>query len=247
MVVGPLHRHQLDTGGDALYCLDFRLPWFPAPLPELCALSFCPSPRAPSCLLPVAQVTLPLLASGPPPRLQPVALVRSLPPAPLPVSRVPPSVTRALAFSAGAVPCVPPSAARALDCPVCLPSTAAACTGALPVPLPSLVAASALAIPLCPSPGAAARAFTLPCRSSSFSAYHPPSVALRPSRRAPVAGTPPRLIGVPPHLDHTPLQLRQCDAYRRALGRSGAEGPWPPLEESGLGRVRFWGAHVVVA
>ena len=135
---------------------------------------------------------------------------------------------------------------RALACPVCPPSPAAACAGALPVPLPSLVAASALALPLCPSPGAAAPAFAL-WRVSSSSAYQPSSVALRPSPRASVAGTPPRPTAVPPILDHAPLQLWQRDARRRVLRRRGADRLRPPLGEGGLGQIRLRGAHVVVA
>ena len=126
-----------------------------------------------------------------------------------------------------AVPCVPPSAARALAHPVWLSSPAAAGPGILPVPWPSLIAACALARPLLPPPGA-------------------PSVAFRPSLRAPVAGTPPRPITVSSLLDHVPgvslqQQLRQRDARRRTLRRRGPDGPQPPLGEGGLGRVRLGG------
>ena len=93
----------------------------------------------------------------------------------------------------------------------------------------------------------AACSFALPWRSSSFSAYHPPPVPLRPWPRAPLAGTPPLLIAAPPLLDHAPLQLRQGGARRRALGRRGADGPRLPLGEGGLLRVRLGRAHVGVA
>ena len=245
VVVGVVRRHLVDTRGDAPHRLDVRLRGRPAPLPSSCALPFPPRPRAPSCLPPGAHLTLPLLAPGPRAYPQPLARARSLPSDLWPVSRVPTSVTRALAFSACArvlpvplpvsfvVPCVPPSAARALARPVCPSSPAAPRRGALPVSLPSLIAACALARPLCPSRGA-------------------PFVAVSPSPRVPVAGTPPRPFAVSPLLDHAPgvslpLQLRQRDARRRTLGRRGADGPRPPLGEGGLGRGRLGGAGVGVA
>ena len=55
VVVGVVHRHMLDTGGDAPYCLD-------APRPPPCALPLPPCPRAPPCLFSGAYVTLPPLA-----------------------------------------------------------------------------------------------------------------------------------------------------------------------------------------
>ena len=261
VVVGVVCRDLLDTRWDSSYRLDFRPGRCPAPLALSSALPFPPRPRAPSCLPSVAHVTLPLLAPGPPPCAVPLALVRSLPPAPLPVSPVPPSVTPSLAFSAGArilavplhvplaVPCVPLSAARALACRVCVPFPAAACTGALPVPLPSLAAASALALPLCVSPGAAASAFALPWRFSPSSAYLPPSVALRPSPRAPVAGIAPRPIAASALLDHVPLQVRQRDAWRRALGRRGADGlrPWAGTAWGGWCGLARLGVGAVLA
>ena len=158
--VGVVRRHPADTGGDAPHRLDVRLRGCPAPLHLSCALPFPPHPRASSYLPLGVRVTDARLALGPPPCPQPLVLVRFLLPVPLPVSRVPSSVTRALALSAGArvlsvplppplaVYCVPPSTARALARTVCLSSPAAASTRALPVPLPSL------ALPLRPSPGA---------------------------------------------------------------------------------------------
>ena len=132
-----------------------------------------------------------------------------------------------------AVPCVTPSAARALACPLFLSSPAAAGPGALPVTLPSLLEACALVRPLRLSLGA-------------------PPVAFRASPRAPVAGTLPRSCAVPPLLDHAPgvslpLQLRQCDALRRRVGRRGADGPRPPPREGDLGQVRLWAAGAGVA
>ena len=106
-----------------------------------------------------------------------------------------------------------------------LPPSAAAGFGALPSPSPSLLAACAQVCPL-----------RLP--------WGTPPVASRPSFRAPVAGNLPRLRAVPPLSDHAPgvllsLQLRQRDAWRRTLGRRGADGPRPPLKEGGLGGLRL--------
>ena len=122
---------------------------------------------------------------------------------------------------------VVPSAAHALS------PSAAAGFGALPTPSPSLLAACAQACLL-----------RLPLGT--------PPVAYRPSFRAPVAGTLPRLRAVPPLRDHAPgvllpLQLQQRDAWRRTLGRRGADGPRPPLRKGGVGGVRLWWADVGVA
>ena len=204
LVVGVVRRHLLDTRRDAPHRLDVRLRGHPAPLPVSRALPYSPRPRAPSCLPSGAHVTLSLPGSGPPPCPKPLVLARSLPSALWPVSRVPTSVTRALAFSAGscilpvplpvslAVPCVPPSAARALAGPVCLSSPAAAGPSALPVPLPSLIAACALARPFRPSPGAAACACVLPVPLPvSFGVSSVPWSAARALAR-PLCLPPPR-------------------------------------------------------
>ena len=176
VVVGVVHLHLQDAGGDAPHRLEVRLRGLPAPLPLSCALPFPPRLRAPSCLPAVVHIIPPFLAPGPPPCPWPLALVHPLPPALMPVSCIPSSVARVFASPAAAgapvllvplpvcvaVPFVPPSAARTLAFPVRLPSPAAACTGALPVPLPLSAAASALALPLCPSICAVARAFAHP-------------------------------------------------------------------------------------
>ena len=160
--------------GTAPHRLDVRLRGCPATLPLSRALSYSPRPRAPSCLPLGANVTLSVLAPGPPPSPQPLVLARSLPSALWPVSGVATSVSRAAASSAGAhvllvplqvslaVLCVFPSAARGLALHLCLSSLAAPGPGALLVPLPSLVPACALARPFCPSPGAGARPCVLP-------------------------------------------------------------------------------------
>ena len=66
VVLGVVRRHTLDTGGDAPYRLDLRLRGRPAPRPSPCALPFPSYPRAPPCLSPMAYITLPPLAPGPP-------------------------------------------------------------------------------------------------------------------------------------------------------------------------------------
>ena len=72
-----------------------------------------PKPHAPSCLPAVAHVPPPpVSAPGSSLHHRPLALVSPLLPAPLPVSRVPPSVSRTLAF---------PNAAGARALPVSLP------------------------------------------------------------------------------------------------------------------------------
>ena len=125
----------------------------------------------------------------------------------------------------GSLPCVAPSAARAL-----FPSAAAG-LGAPSVFAPLLLAACALA-----------RSRRKPLGTSP--------VASRPPIRAPVAGTQLCLRALPSLLDHAPgvplpLQLRQRDARRRALGRRGADLPHPPRGE-GLGGERLGGAGVGV-
>ena len=67
VVVGVVRRHMLDDGGDAPYRLEVRLRVCPAPRPSPCALPFASYPRAPPCLSPGAYVTLPPLATRPPP------------------------------------------------------------------------------------------------------------------------------------------------------------------------------------
>ena len=125
----------------------------------------------------------------------------------------------------GSLPCVTPSAARALS------PSAAAGLGAPSVFAPLLLAACALAhslrVPLGTSP-----------------------VASCPPLRAPVAGTQPCPCAVPSFLHHVPgvqlpLQLRQRDARRRALGCRGADVPRPPRGD-GLGAERLGGAGVAV-
>ena len=125
----------------------------------------------------------------------------------------------------GSLPCVAPSAARALS------PSAAAGLGDLSMFAPLLLAACARA------------------RSLRVTLGTSP-VASCPPLRAPVAGTQLCLHAAPPFLDHAPggplpLQLRQRDARRRALGRRGVDVPPPPRGE-GLGGERLWGAGVGV-
>ena len=209
----------------------------PAPLS-----STRPPPRAPNApsRLPLGARGALALALGPP--SGPHASV------PLPVPWVPPPVTHALACLLahrpslrsmhlgalpaplralpvpwplpGSLPCVAPSAARALS------PSAAAGLGAPSVFAPLLLAACALA-----------RSLRVPLGTSP--------VASCPPLRAPMAGTQLCLRAVPSFLDHAPgvplpLQLRQRDAWRRALGRRGADVPRPPRGE-GLGGERLWG------
>ena len=244
VVVGVVRRHLLDAGGDAPHRLHVRLRGRPAPRPPPCDQPSPPGSHAPSRLSLGARGAL-SLALGPP--SCPHASV------PLPVPWVPPPVTHALACLLahrpslrsmhlgalpaplralpvpwplpGSLPCVAPPAARALS------SSAAAGLGAPSVFPPLLLAACALArslrVPLGTSPAASC-----------------------PPLRAPVAGTQLCLRAVPSFLDHAPgvplpLQLRQRDARRRALGRWGADVRRPPRGE-GLGGKRLGGAGVGV-
>ena len=169
-----------------------------------------------------------------PPCPQPLVLARSLAPALWAVSRVPTSVSRALAFSAGArvlpvplpvsfvVPCVPPSAARALACPLFLSSPAAAGPGALPVPLPPLTAACAVARPLRPPPGEAARACVLPMPLpvSFVVPCVPPSAALALAR--PVCLSSPAAAGPGALPVSLPSLIAGCALARALCLSSGA-------------------------
>ena len=193
-------------------------PWVPPPLS--CALACTAGAR----ILPVP-VSMPLAA----PTLADRALLHSMRsvaaclgalPAPLRVPPVP------LSFPCS-LPRVVPSAARTL------PPSAAAGLGTVPAPSPSLLAVCALPCPL------------------RVSLCTPP-VASCPPLRAPVAGTLPRLCAVPPLPDHAPgvllpPQLRQPDAWRRTLGRRGADVQRPPRGEGGFWGERLQGAGVAVA
>ena len=231
-----VRRLLLGARRDAPHRLNLRLRGIPAsdfppfalPLPSL--------PSAPSSLSAMARVPPPLLAcrSLPCPRF--LASVRLVPPASLLVSL---TVSRA-----------PLTAARARAYPMRLASTAAACARARSLLLPPSAPASDLALPLClPPPPAAARAIARPwCLPPSSAACCLPTVAFRPLPCASALCTPPRTIAVPsvspgPCLDHASLQLRQRDVHRSAFERWGADRPWPPLGEGGLGRVWLEGAR----
>ena len=165
---------------------------------------------------------LPVPAPGSSLQPRPLALVLSLLPAVLPVSRVAPSVSRTLAFPTAsgaraipvslpvprAVPCVHPSAA----CSVRLPSPAAACAVTLPEPLavacvpPS--AAPALACPVClPSlvadgTGAPPVPLLPPCASWPFPCVRP--LALLPVSAPYSAACPPSPLVTLPRLPSAP-------------------------------------------
>ena len=268
VAVGVVRRHLLDAGGDAPQGLHVWLRGRPAPRPPPFVLPSPPGSHAPPCLSRGAHGALALALgslSGPH-----ASVPLSVPWVPLPVTRVltctagagalpvpvpmplaaptlahRPSLcsTRSVAARLAALlaplrglpvpwplpsslPRVAPSAARALS------PSAAAGLGASPVFAPFLLAACALARPL-----------RVPLGT--------PPVASCPQLRAPVAGTLPCLRAVPPFLDHAPgvqlpLQLRQRDAWRRALGRRGAEVSRLPRGE-GLGGERLGGAFLPTA
>ena len=259
VVVAVVRRHLIDTRGDARYRLDLWLRGCPAPLPLSSALPFppVPAPRpacpwwttSPSPSLPLDRLPAPspwLWCA--PSRLPPcpclVSLPLSLAPLPFPLAPAP--------FPCPC-PCPLPCPASLRPQPVPLPVPCAC-------PLPLLLALASCPRPcsllsppaprLCPGvcpPG------LLPAPAPSPGTCPPPprtDLPLSPS--APRQASPrlapcPARSCPPPFLDHAPLQLRQPDAGRRALGRRGADGPQPPLREGGLGRVRLGGAGMDVA
>ena len=251
VVLGFVRRH-----------LHVRLQRRSAPRPPPFDPPSPPGSHAPSWLFLGARGAL-ALALGPP--SGPHA------PVPLPVPWVPPPVTHALACSAGArarpVPVPLPLAAPAL---AQRPSLRSMHLGALPAPLRALpvpwplpgslpcvapsaartlspsaaagLGAPSVFAPLLLAACALARSLRVPLGTSP--------VASCPPLRAPVAGTQLCLRAVPSFLDHAPgvplpLQLRQRDAWRRALGRRGADVPRPPRGEV-LGGERLGGAGVCV-
>ena len=263
VVVGVVRQHLLDAGGDAPHRLHVRLRRRPAPRPPPFYPPSPPGSHAPSCLSlgargalalalrppsgPHASVTLPVPLVPPPVNhaLDCTAGARARPvPVPLPLAAAAlaqrpslrpmhlgalPAPLRALPVPwplLRSLPCVAPSAARALS------PSAASGLGAPSVFAPLLLAACAPARSLC-----------VPLGTSP--------VASCPPLRAPVAGTQLCLRAVPSFLDHAPgvplpLQLRQRDARRRALGCRGADVLRPPRGE-GLGGEGLGGAGVGVA
>ena len=236
VVVCEERWHLLDAGGNARHSLDLELRGLPTPFPcGWCPLPFPPlPPLGPAVLLAVARIPPPLLAPGPPPCPWPLAPARPIPLAALPMSL---TLTR-----------TPSASDCALAFPVRLSSPAAASAFALPVPLPPSAAARALALPLrLPPPPAAARAVARPwCLPPSSAASRLSTIAFLSLPCAPAFSPMPRPIAVSsvfscpllPCLDHATLQLRQRDVHRRAFGHRGANAPWPPFREGGLGRVR---------
>ena len=242
--------------------LHVRLRGRPAPRPPSFDPPSPPGSHAPSCLSLGARGAL-ALALGP--FSGPHASV------PLPVPWVPPPVTHALACPAGArarpVPVPLPLAAPAL---AHRPSLRSMHLGALPTPLralpvpwplpgslPFVAPSAARALSPSAAAGLGARSVFAPlllaactlARSLRVPLGTSP-VACCPPLRAPVVRTQPCLRAVPCFLDHAPgvplpLQLRQRDAQRRALGRRGADVPRPPRGE-GLGGERLGGAGVHV-
>ena len=220
VVVGVVRRHLLDAGGDAPHRLHVRLRGDPAPRPPPFDPPSSPGSHAPPHLSLGARGAL-ALALGPPsgphrPSLRSMHLGAL--PAPLRALLVPWPLP-------GSLPRVAPSAARALS------PSAAAGLGGPSVFAPLLFAACALARPLC-----------VPLGTSP--------VASCPPLRAHVADTLLCLRAVPSFLDHAPgvplpLQLRQRDARRRALGRRGADVQRPPRGEW-LGGKLLWGAGLGV-
>ena len=227
VVVGVVRRHLLDAEGDAPHRLHVRLRGRPAPHPPPFDPPSSLGSHAPSCLSLGARGAL-ALALGPP--SGPHASV------PLPLPWVPPPVTHALACLLAHRPSLRSMHLGALPAPL----------RALPVPWPlagslPCVAPSVLA-PLLLAARALARSLRVPLGASP--------VASCPPLRAPVAGTQFCLRAVSSFLDHAPgvllpLQLRQRDARRQALGRRGADLPRLPRGE-GLGGERLEGAGVGV-
>ena len=182
VVVGVVHRHLLDAGGDAPHRLDIRLRGCPAPHPSPYALPVPPGPTPrPACprrpTLPFPSLPLGLLP-GPNPWL-------GRTPAPLPSG--PCRGSRPLSPASLPAPLTPVSFPRPCPCPLLCPrpptarfgalltflrpsSGAAARAGVPPVPLPfccavsrvSSSAARALACPVCLPSSAAAGLGALP-------------------------------------------------------------------------------------
>ena len=227
VVVGVMRQHLLDTGGDTPHRLHVRLRGRPAPRPPPFDPPSPAGSHAPYCLSLGACGAL-ALALGPP--SGPHHSV------PLPVPWVLPPVTHALACLLAHRPSLGsmhlgalPAPLRGLPVPWPLP-------GSLPCVAPCVLA------PLLLAARALARSLRVPLGTSP--------VASCPPLRAPVAGTQLCLRAVPSFLDHAPrvplpLQLRQRDARRRALGRRGTDVPRPPRGE-GLGAERLGGAGVGV-
>ena len=150
VVVGVVRRHMPNTGGDAPHCLDVRLWGRPASRPSPCALPFPFCPRAPPCLTLGAYITFPPPASRPPPGPYTLARAHSLRVAVRPVSRVPTSVTHALARS-------PDARVSAVSLPVSFAVPPLAAGALARLVRPTAVRLGALPVSLCLSPGAAAR------------------------------------------------------------------------------------------
>ena len=210
VVMGVVRRHLVDAGGDAPQRLHVRLRGRPTPRPPPFDPPSPPGSHAPSRLSLGARGAL-ALAFGPPsgPHVS----------VPLPVPWVPPPVTHALACLLADRPSLCSMHLGALPAPL----------RTLPVPWPfpsslPCVAPSMLA-PLLLAARALACSLRVPLGTSP--------VASCPPLRAPVAGAQLCLRAVPSFLDHAPgvplpLQLRQRDTRRRALGRRGADVPRPP-------------------
>ena len=242
---GTVGRHLLDAGGDAPHCLDLRLRGFSSPLLcGRCPLPF-PSPPAPGLRPPCLRWPAfppPLLAPGCLPAPGPVAPARPLPPAALPMSltvpRIPSASARALVFPVR----LPPPRCRLCLCPSRAPAPVRCCSR----PDLSLVPAPpGCLLSLCRSLALALLLRLVPpfygCLPSP--ALYLCTLPLAPSHRCLLRVQPPLVLC----LDHATMQLQQRDVHRRAFGRGGGNGPWPPFGECGLGRVRLGEAHVGVA
>ena len=227
VVVDVVRRHLFDTVGDAPHRLHVRLRGRPAPRPPPFDPPSPPGSHPPSCLSLGARGAL-ALALGPP--SGPHASV------PLPVLWVPLPVTNARACLLAHRPSLRSMHLGALTAPLRALPLPWPLPGSLPCVVPSVLS------PLLLAARALARSLRVPLGTSP--------VAFCPPLRAPVAGTHLCLRAVPSFLDHAPgvllpLQLRQRDAWRRALGRRGADVPRPPRGE-GLGGERRRGADVGV-
>ena len=221
VVVGVVCRHLLDARGDAPHRLHSRLRGRPAHRPPPFVLPSPPGSHAPSPLSPGAQGTLALALE---PLAGPHASVT------LYVPWVPPPVTHALAYIAGA---------RALPVPVPMPLAApvlanrpslrsmrplAACLGALPAPLralpvpwplpgslPCVAPSAARALSPSAAAGLGASSVFAPLLLAACALARPLRVPLGtspvtsyPPLRAPVAGTLSCVRSVIPFLDHAP-------------------------------------------
>ena len=236
--MGVVRRHLPDAGINAPHRLDLRLRGHLAPL-FLVGGALCPShpcPR-PGPDLPVR--------GGPRQHLPPCPRAPSLP-------LVPGSCAPPAAYHLARVPYrapYPPSRRRCLSfCRVPAPLRRCSRPGPSPVPAPPHLLPVPLPVPgtcpLPPPPATFQRLPSVPCPVS-------PRFALRPARSSSPSAAhsaismPP--VPLVPCLDHAMLQLRQRALHWRAFGRRGANGPWPPLGEGGLGRIRLGRAPINVA